>query len=364
MQIGINLLYLIPGAVGGTETYARELIPELAKLLTESDSIILYCSRETAPTWGKLPGVQVRTLPFYAKNRLARLIFEQTILPIYAWQDKVDVLFSLGYSAPFIHHCPSVVTIHDLNWYYHPEDFGKLNRFMWEWITRFSASTSNHIITDSQASAKSICEILHQPKSKITSILHGTPQIINSKPYKNLNPYILTVVAGYPHKNLKTLLKAFAKFHQNNPKIDLVICGLGGKADTSNLSLIDKLSINSSVNILGYVKREELAALYKGALFFVFPSAYEGFGYPVLEAMSYGAPVISSNAYSLTEVVGEAGIQVDPGDVQGFVTAMTNLIQSKNMRTALQKKGYARASKLQWENTATKTFSIIKGLYE
>jgi len=348
MLIGINLLYLIPGKVGGTETYARELIPHLAV----GNQLIIFCGRETASTFKDSKNIQVVALPIYSSNRMARLVVEQTLLPIMAAKYKIEVLLSLGYSAPLIHPCPSVVTIHDLNWYYHPEDFSLVNRLMWKILTILSAKFSDHVITDSSASAKSIMSVIGLQSSKVTSILHATPGVINTPVKKNTRPYLFTVLANYPHKNLKTLLQAFEILSKANPELDLVVCGLGKQASSTK-----------RIKYLGYITRQELASLYKGALAFVFPSAYEGFGYPVLEAMSYGAPVISSSAYSLAEVVGDGGILVDALDVSGYVHAISSIISSAKLRQQLIKRGYNRALELEWDRTAKLTNKVLSDAY-
>lgn len=346
MQIGINLLYLIPGKVGGTETYARELIPSL---INTRDKIYIFCGRETAPTFPSLPNCQVVTLPIYSTNRLARILVEQTMLPWLCFKYKLDVIFSLGYSSPFIHPCPAIVTIHDLNYHYHPEDFGILSRTIWQIMTYLSAHTADHVITDSEASAKSISQILKVKESKVSAILHGTPSVLKTTKKQPKTPYIFTVLANYPHKNLKTLLAAFKRLSETTEDLDLIICGLGKQPSSS-----------SKVEYLGYVSRQELADLYTNASVFVFPSAYEGFGYPVLEAMSYGTPVVSSNAFSLKEVVGDAGILVEPYDIPSYVKAIKSILSSDKVKKSFINKGRKRVSELQWTYTAEKTLKTLK----
>lgn len=349
MLIGINLLYLIPDKVGGTETYARELITGMVKHLSKQDKLIIFCGKEVGETFSQAKQVKIVVLPLYSQNRVSRIIQEQTLLPYLCFVKKINILLSLGYSAPFIHHCPSIVTIHDLNWYYHPEDFNIINRIFWKYLTLLSAKCSDHIITDSSASKGSILTVLKVAPIKVTSILHGTPATLDVKPYKSKRPYIFTVLANYPHKNLKTLLQAFELVTKKYPNLDLYICGLG-----------KQLASSSNINYLGYVTRERLASLYKGAEVFVFPSAYEGFGYPVLEAMSYGCPVVSSNAYSLSEVVGDGGILVEPLDIQGYAHAITSLLSSSKMRNQLIVLGAKRVKDLNWSKTVKYTIELIE----
>lgn len=358
MKIGINLLYLIPGRVGGTETYARELIP----LLARDHELLIFCGIETTTLFSGLANVRVVTLPLSSANRVLRIILEQTLLPLLATVRKVSVLFSLGYSAPLIHTMPSVVTIHDLNWYYHPEDFSKINLFFWKYLTILSARFSTRVITDSTYSATSIRKVLNLKSSQVVPILHAGPTRVIAKMYSTKRPYLLTVVASYPHKNLSTLLKAFASLSSQFSDLDLYICGLSGRSDGANSKLIKSLGLEDRIKIKGYVSREELASLYLGATAFVFPSAYEGFGYPVLEAMSYATPVVSSNTTSLTEVVGNGGILVDPYDEKGFATAITTLLKDAKVRRKWIERGAKRLTELKWEDTARATLKVLLGV--
>jgi len=362
MRIGLNILYLIPGGVGGTETYARHLISAMTKELKSGDELIIYATRETAPTFTESKQLKVITLPIYAKNRVLRLLAEQILLPFYLLHDHIDVIFSLGYSSPFLHPCPAVVTIHDLNWYYHPEDFGVFERIAWKLITTFSSLSANHIISISQATTTSLVDALKITSSKISTIMHGAPQKYSGKKFKRIidNDYIFTVLAGYPHKNLITLLKAFNLVSKKNKQLALVICGLSGKADYSSSQYIKEHNLEDKVKILGYVNNEILSSLYQHATMFVFPSAYEGFGIPVLEAMSYGIPVISSNAFALDEVVGVAGIKVEPLEIGSYVKAINNLLSNLDLRMKLINTGYSRINKLKWSDSATQYLYLLK----
>lgn len=364
MVIGINLLYLIPGRVGGTETYARELIGEMSK----TTKLVLFCGRDTALTFESSQNIKIVTLPIYSSNRFVRLIAEQTILPWLCYRVGVTALFSLGYSAPFVHSFKSIVTIHDLNWYYHPEDFSKFDRFAWKWLTIFSVKTSDQIIAISQATADSIHKVLGVDTKKINTILHGAGQIklIKQDEAKKriqllgvTSPYLFTVLAGYPHKNLITLLKAFKIVVKNFPKLSLVVCGLSGRADINNQNYINENNLNKNVIFLGYVNELDLAALYTRAEIFVFPSAYEGFGIPVIEAMQYGVPVISSNAYSLSEVVGNGGVLVSPYDISEYVDSISDIFVSSKNRVDLIKRGKIRSRKLKWSETVYKMLNLI-----
>lgn len=367
MLIGINLLYLIPGKVGGTETYARELISAMQKVISDDDQLILFCTRDNSSTFSASSSSRLITLPINASNRVMRLLAEQTLLPLACITHKIDVLFSLGYSAPFFHHCPSVVTIHDLNWYYHPEDFSPLQRHVWKYLTIWSARFSDHIITISHASQDSIQKVMNISTDKITTVLHGSSAIAPVS-IKSVNealsslgiskPYLFTVLAGYPHKNLITLLKAFKKISIQFPNLSLIICGLSGRADTDNLKYIKDNHLDDRLKILGYVDNSVLKCLYQSAEIFVFPSAYEGFGIPITEAMQSGVPVVSSNAFSLKEVAGNGALLVDPFAVDEYVDAIIKLLSSSKARAEMSKRGYSRVSELKWSSAAQQMLKI------
>lgn len=362
MRLGLNILYLIPGGVGGTETYARELIKEMTNQLGSGDELVVYASRETAPTFNNSKQVRIVTVPIYAKNRLSRLLAEQLLLPLYLVRDRISVVFSLGYSSPFLHPCPTVVTIHDLNWYYHPEDFSALNRLIWNILTRLSAATANHVITDSNYSLTSLKKVLKV--KNVTAILHGTPSPITPvKPKFSLpKKYLFTVSASYPHKNLNTLIKVFNELSKSDPKLYLVICGLSGSGSVSLKNEIKNSPSRERILALGYITRAELSYVYARASVFVFPSAYEGFGYPVIEAMSYGVPVVSSSATSLSEVVGDGGELVDPFDINQYVRAIIKILDNDVYRAQLKMRGKKRSEELNWGSTVRTTLSIIRSL--
>jgi glycosyltransferase involved in cell wall biosynthesis len=268
---------------------------------------------------------------------------------------------SLGYSQPFFLPCKSVVTIHDLNWYYHPEDFDIVTGKIWEVITRLSAKFATHVITDSRASRKSLIAVLNLKTEKITAILHGTPtKVVMSRfdratRLKSLGihkPYIFTVLSSAPHKNLITLLKSFKSIEDSNKSLSLVVVGLGSKS----------LAKDSRIKNLGYVTRQDLVALYQESSVFVFPSAYEGFGYPVLEAMQYGVPVISSDAFSLKEVVSKYGLLNPPYEVNGYTKKIKLVLSDKVLYNKLVQEGKTRSNMLSWTITARKTLKIITKL--
>lgn len=360
MRIGLNLLFLIPNKVGGTETYARGLLTNLVNS-NKSDEYILFCNKENYPTFKDLKGCQIVELPIQASNKLFRLAFEQIALPFYLKKYKVDLVHSLGYTSPFFTFCPSIVTIYDLNWYYHPEDFGVIEKWAWQFFITFSARCSTRIITSSNSSKKSLSDKLGIDESKIDVIYGGVPQLAKPGEINSLRKlgikekYLFTVIAAYPHKNLITLLQSFVELRKNHKDLQLVVAGLGGRARNQITSFILENGLTNKVLILGWVTSEELSTLYKNAEIFVFPSKYEGFGFPVLEAMFFRTPLVSSDAFSLKEVVGDAGILVNPEKPSEFSEAIDLLLKNSVTKEKLIKREQMRLEFFSWNTTAKET---------
>jgi len=358
MRIGLNLLYLIPNKVGGTETYARGLINALLKVDKKND-YYLFCNKENANTFTTKSNFHVVVVPIHATNRFIRILSEQLLLPIYALIYRLDLLHSLGYTTPILVPCRSIVTIHDLNWHYHPEDFFPIEYFAWKFFVMFSAKCSDTIISVSQSTALSLITVLHIPKNKIITIYSGViiRDIKNKKLPHELNkyaPYLFTVSASYPHKNLITLLKVFNKIKTDYPQLNLLIVGLKGKASNEIMSFIDKNNLNKRVIILGYVTNALLKKLYCNAKIFVFPSAYEGFGFPVLEAMAHKIPVVSSNAFSLKEIGSPVIDNISPFDVNTYIKSIKKILDDDTVNKNLVLKYRKHIKKFTWVNTARK----------
>jgi len=372
MQVGINLLYLIPGVVGGTETYARQLIISLLSKIEDSDKLIVFCSREMSATIKSTDKLIVATLPFYSENRVMRLFAEQILLPIACLKYSVSILLSLGYTQPIFLACKSIVTIHDLNWYYHPEDFSMIPRIFLKYLTISSAKHASGVIAISNSTKESLIKVLKINQEKITVIYHGmtksavggaSTDLVKSK-YHLPKRYILTILSHYAHKNLATLIKAFISVQKDLSNIHLVIGGTGTNEARLERQKYISSQGNKNIQLLPFIDGSDLDMIYDHATIFVFPSAYEGFGLPVLEAMSHGIPVISSDASSLKEVVGSGGILVDPYDVNQYIMNIKQLLKSNELRHKYIIAGTKQVKKFTWEKCGDETLALIKKIYE
>ncbi|MDP3888633.1 MAG: glycosyltransferase family 1 protein [bacterium] len=371
MKIGLNLLFLIPNKVGGTETYARGILEQL-DIIDKKNEYLVFCNQENYSSFRfKEKRLKKILCPIKAVFRPFRIIFEQFCLPVIIFLNHVDAIVSFGYIGPLFVPCKSHVVIYDLNWFYHPEEFSRFSHFFWKTLVTLSAKRAERIITSSQNSKQSLIEVLNILPEKIFVVYGGIdrtrfqPIIKNSeivrtkKKYGLSGDFIFTASAAYKFKNLGRLIDAFKVVVGEIPDIQLLIVGLDGKAGPEILGKIKNGSLEKNVIIAGWVPNSDLPILYSSAKLYVHPSLYEGFGFPVLEAMACGTPVISSNAASLPELVGDGGILVDAKKTEKLAKEIIRVLKDKGLSSTLIKKGRVRASLFTWEKSAKIFHSLL-----
>jgi glycosyltransferase involved in cell wall biosynthesis len=262
-----------------------------------------------------------------------------------------------------------VLTVYDLVWYYYPETMDRYNLLISKLLFKRSIKKADHIITISQATAKSLQDVLHVPSDKITIAYPAadgfsrldkiaSAEYISGKYGVNKN-YVLTVSTVEPRKNLKTLLRAFSGL--KNEGFQLLIAGASGWKNSGIYAEYKKHDFSErDVKFLGYISDDDMNRLYAGASLFVFPSIYEGFGIPPLEAMASGTPVITSNVSSLPEVVGDSGIMITPYDVAAWTEAIRNTLSDKSKCDDMIKRGIERAKMFSWEFSAQQALAVFR----
>lgn len=267
---------------------------------------------------------------------------------------------------------PTVITVHDLSWIKHPEVHPKnrvkaMNRYFEKGLNRASM-----VITDSNYIKHELADLVGFPDDKIVSIPLGCETLFKPRELSDTQPiltqyslshgkYILAVGTIEPRKNLITALQAFIKLPKKiRLQYPLVIVGMNGWLNSTLDKQLQPLMTTGEIRLLGYIPRLDLATLYSGALMLVFPSIYEGFGLPPLEAMASGLPVIASNTSSIPEVVGDAGILVDPFDIDGFVNAFELLINDAISRNQLAIKAINRSKNFSWDLCAKNTLKVYQ----
>jgi glycosyltransferase involved in cell wall biosynthesis len=361
MRIGVNALYMIPGGVGGTEIYLRALLAALASTDSENEYFI-FTNRETA---GGLvpPQSNFHHAPqhVFAANRPARILWEQTALPLAAWRLGLHVLLNPGFTAPAFCPCPQVTVFHDLQHKRHPEHFRWFDLPFWRALLWLAAHRSRSLIAVSAATKADLLRFYSLRPDKVRVVPHGVDPAFFTLPSITPGvPFLLTVSTLHPHKNLDGLLQAFALFHRGRPEYRLTIAGLRGFATQQLEALCDALSLRDSVTFTGWIPRARLLhELFAGAHAFIYPSKFEGFGMPVVEAMAAGIPTACSNIEPLAGIVGNAALLFDPAHPDAIHAALVRIAGDEPLRRQLSEAGPRRARQFTWEAAAQSTLAAL-----
>lgn len=373
MLIGIDASRALRASRTGTERYALEIIHHLLHLPDATAyQWRLYLDTTPPPTF--LPTAQQMQrsgqVEFCVLPR--QRLWTHLALAREVIQRPPDVLFIPAHVVPLIIPArrlpPSVVTIHDLGYHAFPQAHTPFQRVYLPWSTRWSAHMASHIIAVSQATATDLQRYYTTAAQKITVVHEATswPQMTWAAPlvrkqYALPAHYALYVGTLQPRKNLVRLIHAYHRLYQRQALAwDLVLAGAGGKGSWELRKLVADLQLEERVHFLGYVADEALSALYYGARLFCFPSLFEGFGLPVLEAQSHGVPVMTANNSALPEIAGDAALLVDPTDVEAIADAMLQLSQDEPLRQRLIAAGYENVKRFSWEKAARETLAVLE----
>jgi glycosyltransferase involved in cell wall biosynthesis len=375
MRIGINTLFLIPNRVGGTETIVRGLIYGLSKIDTVNEYVI-FTNQENHETFQFNSANFTKILcNIPPRLKLYRVFWEQIVLPTYVKKNKIELLHSPGYVSPIKINCKTVVTIPDMQYRFYPQYFGKSRLWYWRYFIPRSARKAAMITTLSEYSKKSIIDLLHISSDKVAvtypaSKYFDRVQVDNQYKQQILDKYgikkefILSVASFLPHKNLGHLIESFNLL---SDRIDyqLVLVGLQVQGAEQFQTTLWKENMESGkIRVLGYIPEEDLMGLYQSATVFVLPSLFEGFGMPLLEAMSFGCPVAASNKTCIPEIVGNAGILFDPESTVSIADALYSIISNQSLRDDLVRKGFDRVTEFTWEKMAHDTCSAYTLAYK
>ena len=301
-----------------------------------------------------------------------RLHWQQIQLPLRARRAGADLLHVTGFDAPYWRPLPTVLTVHDLIGMLFPRNLPPIARFYWSRWLPSSVRRADHIIADSEHTRQDLVCLLHVREERITVIPLGVDRRFAPRPPETVaslrgrlglpGRFLLYVGTLEPRKGIDTLLSAWARIASRLPDVDLVIAGKPGwHTDRLHLQARD-LGVEPRVRWTGYVDHGDLPALYSAAEALVFPSRYEGFGLPPLEAMACGTPVITSNSSSLPEVVGDAGLLLPPDDVSALAHAIYLVMTQPALRAELRERGLRRARDFTWERTAARTRAVYESV--
>jgi len=280
-------------------------------------------------------------------------LWEQIDLPKYLKSIGSPLLLNLANTAPLFYK-NKIVTVYDLAFYHHPEWFSRTFSFSYNFLIPKILKNSKHVFTDSNYVRNDIITSYKIKKNKITTIYGSKSDIFRKNIEEKKEEFVLAVGSIDPRKNLATLIDIFKELKN----IQLVIVGQENKVFSS----LDVTELPKNIVFTGYVNDNELVSLYNRAEFFVYPSFFEGFGIPPLEAQSCGCPVLSSNTTSLPEVGGDSFLYCNPYDKIDIKTKIIDLIEDEKLKKVLIQKGFENIKRFSWEESAKKIIKIIEGL--
>lgn len=353
----------------GVSVYALNILKYFHKTANQKIMFEVYLKN---PPHNDLPSTNKY---FEYKIIPGAFLWSQIYLPIYLYFHKsIDVYFSPAHYLPRFCPVPQVVTIHDLAYLYFPEDFIKKDLWQLKNWTKFSVNKASKIIAVSKTTKKDITKNYGVDENKISVVYNGYEKTAGAKTsavkYSDtdlartaevkLKKYILFVGTLQPRKNLEILVDAFAKFIQTNKDFKLVIVGKKGWLYKNIFKKVKTMNLQGKVIFTDHVTDEELIWLYKNAFCLVLPSLYEGFGIPVLEAMSYSCPTVLSMTSSLPEIGDDASLYFDPKKSDDLLEKLNSLKNNTKLRKELILKGRQRIKDFSWEKCGEQTLEVIK----
>ena len=373
-HIGLNLIFLVPGETGGMEVAARELIPALLEEAPRGMRFTAFVNREAAAAggpWGEsLPAV---TVPVHARNRAQWVLGEQALLPRLVARAGVDLVHSLASTAPVRGRFRRVVTIHDLIYARFPDAHAGLRDRGMRLLVPQAAKRSDRVIADSLSTREDLVELIGLDPQKIDVVPLGLGAVRRAQALSERDTrarfelaerrVLLSLSAKRPHKNLRALIDALARLDANERPL-LVLPGYATAHEAELREHARSLGVLEDVRFPSWVSAEELEGLWALTVAFVFPSLYEGFGLPVLEAMARGVPVACADASSLPEVAGDAALLFDPRHPEQIAQALTRLLADEPLRERLRELGRRRAERFTWERAARLTLASYARVLE
>ena len=367
MRIGIDATAM-PFNRLGAGNYIFNLVDGLAKIDVENQYFVF--AKPSHITEWNIHQPNFHFLPSASGYRPLCLIWEQSILPMLLWQYKIDVLHSPHYTIPLFSPCRKVVTFHDMIFFLYPELHGLTKRIFFRTMMSMSSRRADEIITISENTARDVIALLPVKPEKVHAIplaagsnyrpmtdRSAIDRICDQHGLQN-GEYILFVGALEPRKNIPVLLHSYQNLLDRGIHKKLAVVGKKGWMFDEIFNTVQKLKMEDNVVFPGYVSEQDLPYLYNGACLFVYPSLYEGFGLPILEAMSCGIPVLTSNISSMPEIVGNSALLVDPRDPKQLAEVMEQVLTDNVLNDSLKERGVRRAAEFSWERTARETLQV------
>jgi glycosyltransferase involved in cell wall biosynthesis len=368
LHIGLNLIYLVPGESGGTETYARELIRALLQA-APAVTFTSFVNAEAAAHEGPWQATRMVRLPVHGRSRAQWVLGEQVVLPGAAGRADVDLLHSLANTGPLHGAFVRVVTVHDLHFKVVPEAHLGLRAGGMRVLVPLAARRSQRIIVPATSTQRDLQQLIGVPSAKIDVVPEGHGVGARTIPVSETKlrdwlgaskrPIVLSVSALRPHKNLIRLISAVAAISPERRPL-LVVPGYRTEHERDLRAHAERLGLADDVRLLGWITEERLEGLYAAATCLVCASLHEGFGLPVLEAMARGVPVACSDRGALAEVAGSAALMFDPTSVESISAAIETLLGDPEERERLRRAGRERCKQYTWARAAAETIESYR----
>lgn len=368
-RVGVNLLWLVPGVVGGSEESTLATLRAIRGLAPADLDVHLFVLQPFVRAHPDVASAfTTSVLPLSGRSRAVRVGGESSWLAARA--RRLDLVHHAGGTAPPVPSAPYVLTIHDLQPMERRATHGTLKRAYLSAVVPRSVRAARAVVVPSEFVRRTLLSRLDADPARVVVVPHGvetTPATGTealAERYGIDGPVVLYPAITYPHKNHAVLLDAFALVLRSTPDALLVLTGGRGGAEEEVRVRIDRLGLEDRVRRTGRIPAADLAGLYGMASVVAVPSRYEGFGLPAVEAMAYGTPVVAADATALPEVVGDAGIVVDPDDVAGWADALGRVLSDPEERRRLAAAGRDRAGRYTWEANATAVLDVYRGALE
>lgn len=365
MIIGIDASRAVEGERTGTEAYSLFLIRSLIPLALEGDHRIrlYFNSRPADDLFPKSQHVERVELPFarlWTHVRLAREL----------WRQPPDVFFTPAHVIPYTYLRPSVATIHDLGFYHFPETHPRRQTVYLRWSTSHNGRRAQRIIADSTATKNDLVKFCNIPPANVEVVYPGVDPDLRpvtdaqrlvevTDRYGITSPYILFIGTLHPRKNLQRLVDSYA---DSGVQHQLILAGKSGWLVEPIMERLQNLEprIRERIHLPGYIAPEDKDALISAADVLLFPSLYEGFGFPLLEGNACGTPVLGANASSIPEIANGAALLVDPLNTEDIAEGMRRILSDKALRDRLVENGLSNIRRFRWEATAQKTLAVLE----
>ncbi len=363
LRLGVNTLFYLPGEVGGSETYLLETLRALSRRADPPDLVLFTNAENHRKLGAEFPRAELVASGVGATSRVARILAEQIRLPRLVKRARIDVLWSPGYTAPAVCGCPQVVSVLDMQYKRFPQDVSWLAARTMDVLYPSSARRSAAVVAISEFAKSEAVRFLGIPPEKVSVTLLAADSAFSrpdGPPPEAVQgaPYLLCVAHTYPHKNVAMLIRAFNRIAADLPHRLVLV----GKARFGEPEVAAALKDSAPGRVIRFpdLRWRELIALYQAADGFVFPSLYEGFGLPVLEAMRAGVPVLTTREASIPEIGGDCGRYADGRDEAAFAAAMRELVAlAPEDRARLTAAARTRAEGFTWDASAEKLWVVL-----